>query len=153
MNESSYFMFNFVTFRWKDICIDLKTQNPEYFDIRNDWKGLLYRQSKKVGGNLHCIMIFQRMSNLSLSVLPNLVTTSKNDSPKQSNIIRSSSIPVRNASRPPKSPCVISTNESEGLCKIPLSNEVDTVNNQVMGEEESDDSLEDLNSDVDEGPS
>ncbi|KAG8452084.1 hypothetical protein GDO86_004031 [Hymenochirus boettgeri] len=48
--------------KWADIVTDLNTQNPEYFDIRHTERGLQYRKTKKVGGNLHCILAFQRLS-------------------------------------------------------------------------------------------
>ncbi|OBS57318.1 hypothetical protein A6R68_11561 [Neotoma lepida] len=49
-------------FRWADIVIDLNTQNPEFLDIRHLERGLQFRKTKKVGGNLHCIIAFQRLS-------------------------------------------------------------------------------------------
>ncbi|EPQ02673.1 Basic immunoglobulin-like variable motif-containing protein [Myotis brandtii] len=49
-------------FRWADIVTDLNTQNPEFLDIRHLERGLQYRKTKKVGGNLHCIIAFQRLS-------------------------------------------------------------------------------------------
>ncbi|XP_027413736.1 DNA repair protein complementing XP-G cells isoform X4 [Bos indicus x Bos taurus] len=48
--------------KWADIVTDLNTQNPEYLDIRHLERGLQYRKTKKVGGNLHCIIAFQRLS-------------------------------------------------------------------------------------------
>ncbi|XP_072832615.1 basic immunoglobulin-like variable motif-containing protein isoform X5 [Vicugna pacos] len=48
--------------RWADIVTDLNTQNPEYLDIRHLERGLQYRKTKKVGGNLHCIIAFQRLN-------------------------------------------------------------------------------------------
>ncbi|XP_018605687.1 basic immunoglobulin-like variable motif-containing protein [Scleropages formosus] len=48
--------------KWADIVIDLNTQNPEYLDIRHTERGIQYRKTKKVGGNLHCIMAFQRVN-------------------------------------------------------------------------------------------
>uniref|UniRef100_A0A8C1KQ89 Basic, immunoglobulin-like variable motif containing n=1 Tax=Cyprinus carpio TaxID=7962 RepID=A0A8C1KQ89_CYPCA len=48
--------------KWADIVTDLNTQNPEYFDIRHIERGIQYRKTKKVGGNLHCIMAFQRVN-------------------------------------------------------------------------------------------
>nr|XP_045002129.1 basic immunoglobulin-like variable motif-containing protein isoform X2 [Jaculus jaculus] len=48
--------------RWADIVTDLNTQNPEYLDIRHLERGLQFRKTKKVGGNLHCIIAFQRLS-------------------------------------------------------------------------------------------
>ncbi|XP_062959200.1 basic immunoglobulin-like variable motif-containing protein isoform X3 [Cynocephalus volans] len=49
-------------FRWTDIVTDLNTQNPEYLDIRHLERGLQYRKTKKIGGNLHCIIAFQRLN-------------------------------------------------------------------------------------------
>ncbi|KAM4795549.1 DNA excision repair protein ERCC-5 homolog [Rhinophrynus dorsalis] len=48
--------------KWADIVTDLNTQNPEYFDIRHTERGLQYRKTKKTGGNLHCLLAFQRLS-------------------------------------------------------------------------------------------
>ncbi|XP_048855050.1 basic immunoglobulin-like variable motif-containing protein [Brienomyrus brachyistius] len=48
--------------KWMDIVTDLNTQNPEYIDIRHTERGIQYRKTKKVGGNLHCIMAFQRVN-------------------------------------------------------------------------------------------
>ncbi|GAA6102545.1 basic immunoglobulin-like variable motif-containing protein [Tachysurus ichikawai] len=47
--------------RWADIVTDLNTQNPEYLDIRHTERGIQFRKTKKVGGNLHCLMAFQRV--------------------------------------------------------------------------------------------
>lgn len=46
-------------FRWADVTTDLNCQNPEFLDIRRLERGLQKRKTKKVGGNLHCIMAFQ----------------------------------------------------------------------------------------------
>ncbi|KAM8977471.1 basic immunoglobulin-like variable motif-containing protein [Pelodytes ibericus] len=46
--------------KWADIVTDLNTQNPECFDIRHTERGLQHRKTKKEGGNLHCIMAFQK---------------------------------------------------------------------------------------------
>ncbi|XP_017278874.1 basic immunoglobulin-like variable motif-containing protein [Kryptolebias marmoratus] len=48
--------------KWLDIVTDLNTQNPEYLDIRHTERGIQQRKTKKVGGNLHCIMAFQRVN-------------------------------------------------------------------------------------------
>uniref|UniRef100_UPI00398F173A DNA excision repair protein ERCC-5 n=1 Tax=Pristiophorus japonicus TaxID=55135 RepID=UPI00398F173A len=53
--------------KWADIVTDLNTQNPEYLDIRNPEKGIQYRKTKKVGGNLHCIIAFQKLNWQKLS--------------------------------------------------------------------------------------
>ncbi|XP_067890528.1 uncharacterized protein ercc5 [Heterodontus francisci] len=53
--------------KWADIVTDLNTQNPEYLDIRNPEKGIQYRKTKKVGGNLHCIIAFQKPNWQKLS--------------------------------------------------------------------------------------
>ncbi|XP_013417026.1 basic immunoglobulin-like variable motif-containing protein [Lingula anatina] len=46
--------------KWEDVSTDLNCQNPDYMDIRRLEKGMMKRNTKKVGGNLHCIMAFQR---------------------------------------------------------------------------------------------
>lgn len=48
--------------KWLDIVTDLNTQNPDYLDIRHTERGIQCRKTKKVGGNLHCIMAFQRVN-------------------------------------------------------------------------------------------
>ncbi|XP_024909492.1 basic immunoglobulin-like variable motif-containing protein [Cynoglossus semilaevis] len=48
--------------KWLDIVTDLNTQNPEFLDIRHTERGIQHRKTKKVGGNLHCIMAFQRVN-------------------------------------------------------------------------------------------
>ncbi|XP_076871162.1 basic immunoglobulin-like variable motif-containing protein [Brachyhypopomus gauderio] len=48
--------------KWADIVTDLNTQNPEYLDIRHTERGIQFRKTKKVGGNLHCLMAFQRVN-------------------------------------------------------------------------------------------
>ncbi|XP_056893596.1 basic immunoglobulin-like variable motif-containing protein isoform X2 [Takifugu flavidus] len=48
--------------KWADIVTDLNTQNPEYLDIRHTERGIQHRKTKKVSGNLHCIMAFQRFN-------------------------------------------------------------------------------------------
>ncbi|XP_076004743.1 basic immunoglobulin-like variable motif-containing protein isoform X2 [Genypterus blacodes] len=48
--------------KWLDVVTDLNTQNPEYLDIRHTDRGIQRRKTKKVGGNLHCIMAFQRVN-------------------------------------------------------------------------------------------
>lgn len=52
--------------RWEDIVTDLNCQNPQYLDIRRLDKGLQRRNSKKSGGNLHCIMAFQKSPFMSV---------------------------------------------------------------------------------------
>lgn len=48
--------------RWLDIVTDLNTQNPEFLDIRHTERGIQRRKTKKVGGNLHCIIAFQKVN-------------------------------------------------------------------------------------------
>ena len=50
----------FLSYRWEDIDIDLSSQNPDFYDIRRLHKGIQQRNTKKKGGNLHCIIAFQR---------------------------------------------------------------------------------------------
>lgn len=46
--------------RWTDIQTDLNNEAPFYLNIRQLHKGILQRNVKKTGGNLHCIMAFQK---------------------------------------------------------------------------------------------
>ncbi|KAK3095376.1 hypothetical protein FSP39_013957 [Pinctada imbricata] len=46
--------------RWTDIVTDIGCVNPEFLDIRRLEKGMQKRKTKKIGGNLHCIIAFQR---------------------------------------------------------------------------------------------
>lgn len=45
---------------WADIQTDLNNEAPFYLNIRQLHKGILQRNVKKTGGNLHCIMAFQK---------------------------------------------------------------------------------------------
>lgn len=47
--------------RWKDVATDLDCQNPDFLDIRRLEKGMQRRRTKKVGGNLHCILALERI--------------------------------------------------------------------------------------------
>ena len=47
--------------RWDDIVKDLNCQNPDYFNIRHRERGVKKRNTKKVGGNLHDILAFQKV--------------------------------------------------------------------------------------------
>ena len=50
--------------RWDDISMDLNSGNPDYYDVRRLWKGQ-QKRSKTGGGNLHCIMAFEKsVSNI-----------------------------------------------------------------------------------------
>lgn len=40
---------------------DLTCKQPEYFNIRHTERGVQTRKTKKVGGNLHCIMAFKKL--------------------------------------------------------------------------------------------
>ena len=40
---------------------DLTCKQPEYFNIRHTERGIQTRRTKKVGGNLHCIMAFKKL--------------------------------------------------------------------------------------------
>ncbi|CAL1593273.1 unnamed protein product [Knipowitschia caucasica] len=53
--------------RWLDIVTDLSTQNPDFLDIRHLERGIQHRKTKKVGGNLHCIIAFQKVNWQKLS--------------------------------------------------------------------------------------
>jgi hypothetical protein len=47
--------------RWDDVTKDLNCQNPYYFNIRHRERGIQRRKTKKIGGNLHCIMAFKKL--------------------------------------------------------------------------------------------
>ncbi|XP_070173302.1 basic immunoglobulin-like variable motif-containing protein isoform X1 [Littorina saxatilis] len=74
--------------RWEDIVIDLNCQNPEFFDIRREWKGLQRRNTKKTSGNLHCILAFERSTSTTTSLTSSI-------SNKRTQIPRNSGLPVR----------------------------------------------------------
>lgn len=46
--------------RWEDIVTDLTRQSPEIFNIRHTERGVQTRNTKRKGGNLHCIMAFKK---------------------------------------------------------------------------------------------
>ncbi|KAL9965927.1 hypothetical protein ACROYT_G029794 [Oculina patagonica] len=46
--------------RWTDIETDLNNEAPLYLNIRQLHKGIQQKNVKKTGGNLHCIMAFQK---------------------------------------------------------------------------------------------
>ncbi|XP_031552794.1 basic immunoglobulin-like variable motif-containing protein [Actinia tenebrosa] len=48
--------------RWSDIDTDLNCENPYHMNIRKLHNGVMQRKTRKVGGNLHCLMAFQRSS-------------------------------------------------------------------------------------------
>ena len=50
-----------VNSRWEDVVKDLTCKQPEYFNIRHTERGIQTRRTKKVGGNLHCIMAFKKL--------------------------------------------------------------------------------------------
>ena len=63
--KSGAFFFNnwwpvSLCLRWTDIQTDLNNEAPFYLNIRQLHKGILQRNVKKTGGNLHCIMAFQK---------------------------------------------------------------------------------------------
>ena len=58
--------------RWDDISIDLNSGNPDYYDVRRLWKGQ-QKRSKTGGGNLHCIMAFEKSVRNLLFELSQLI--------------------------------------------------------------------------------
>jgi hypothetical protein len=47
--------------KWRDIEVDIQTQFPDFFNIRQSEKGVQTREkSKRVGGNLHCLLCFRK---------------------------------------------------------------------------------------------
>ena len=144
-------VFN-TTGRWEDISVDLNCQNPEYLDIRRDWKGLQCRNTKKVGGNLHCILAFQRASTRTRTNTNNSSSPSSLTAGTPTQIPRSSNLPVRRSaggsglSSPTdtKAPARLSPERAES--RSPESE----VEEEVPLEVESCDSDEDLESNVSE---
>eukprot|EP00357_Protocruzia_adherens_P017403 CAMPEP_0115010610 /NCGR_PEP_ID=MMETSP0216-20121206/23426_1 /TAXON_ID=223996 /ORGANISM="Protocruzia adherens, Strain Boccale" /LENGTH=420 /DNA_ID=CAMNT_0002378873 /DNA_START=131 /DNA_END=1393 /DNA_ORIENTATION=- len=53
--------------KWRKIVFDIEQQNPDFYDIRREWRGAQRREGerftkgKRVGGNLHGIMEFQSL--------------------------------------------------------------------------------------------
>ncbi len=47
--------------RWVDIVTDLTCERPNYFNIRHTERGVQAKRTKKIGGNLHCIMAFKKL--------------------------------------------------------------------------------------------
>ena len=47
--------------RWDDIVTDLTRRSPEIFNIRHTERGVQTRNTKRKGGNLHCIMAFKKL--------------------------------------------------------------------------------------------
>ena len=47
-------------YRWADIITDLTRRSPEIFNIRHTERGVQTRNTKRKGGNLHCVMAFRR---------------------------------------------------------------------------------------------
>ncbi|KAH9514677.1 hypothetical protein Btru_023248 [Bulinus truncatus] len=53
---------------WEEICIDLNCAETSFFNIRQNWRGIITREnSRRQGGNLHCIMAFQKEESSPLS--------------------------------------------------------------------------------------
>jgi hypothetical protein len=50
----------FAIVRWTDIVTDIGCVNPDFLDIRRLEKGMQRRKTKKIGGNLHCILSFTK---------------------------------------------------------------------------------------------
>ncbi len=48
-------------YRWDDIVTDLTRRSPEIFNIRHTERGVQTRNTKRKGGNLHCIMAFKKL--------------------------------------------------------------------------------------------
>lgn len=51
--------------RWADIRKDIELQSPQFLNIRKLELGVQKRKTKKVGGNLHCLMLFCRVDDPS----------------------------------------------------------------------------------------
>jgi hypothetical protein len=53
--------------KWSDIVTDIDCQNPRYFNIRHPERGVQemkkMKKSSRAGGNLHCLIVFERTNN------------------------------------------------------------------------------------------
>ncbi|XP_071798489.1 basic immunoglobulin-like variable motif-containing protein [Asterias amurensis] len=47
-------------FRWDDISLDLNCKSPQCLNIRKLHLGVQTRKTKRVGGNLHCLIAFKK---------------------------------------------------------------------------------------------
>jgi hypothetical protein len=53
--------------RWEEVAKDIGSQNPEFLNIRKLERGVQRREGaeftsgKKLGGNLHCLLVFERL--------------------------------------------------------------------------------------------
>lgn len=54
-----------IYYRWEDIVRDLSCESPQYFNIRHPERGVLSKNTKRKGTNLHCIMAFKKLSSPS----------------------------------------------------------------------------------------
>lgn len=59
-----YLMCTRISGRWKDIVTDLTRRSPEIFNIRHTERGVQTRNTKRKGGNLHCLMAFKRVESI-----------------------------------------------------------------------------------------
>lgn len=132
----------FLLHRWQDISLDLNCQNPEFFDIRREWKGLQKRNTKKMGGNLHCILAFERSSSLPLYA-------KRTQIPRSSNI---SNLPPRclAGGNAPTSPNEAKSSTVQGKDHLDLKVQASPADDEYDFEAESCDSQEDLESNVSE---
>jgi hypothetical protein len=78
--------------RWSEIVMDINNQNPYYYNIRKPEQGIKEFQSeslrsgKKAGGNLHCLILFERFD------LPTKIKKNPQLSKTNSNIKQDSEI-------------------------------------------------------------
>lgn len=71
--------------RWEDIVKDLTCEMPKYFNIRHTERGILSKNSKRTGKNLHCIMAFKKLQD-SLTTLLFDNVDSEDDMSSQSEV-------------------------------------------------------------------
>ena len=62
--QKLYFYYNSLC-RWTDIATDLNTKRPEFFNIRHTERGIQLKKTKRLGGNLHCIMAFKKQEEVA----------------------------------------------------------------------------------------
>ena len=67
--------------RWSDIDTDLNNELPFFLNIRKLHEGIKQLNTKKTGGNLHCIMAFEKsvFQGLSKKTASKMVLRQEND--------------------------------------------------------------------------
>ncbi|KAL8611645.1 hypothetical protein ACOMHN_060656, partial [Nucella lapillus] len=102
--------------RWEDIVTDLNCQSPDHLDIRREWKGVMQRDTRKKGGNLHCILTFQRATTATATAsVVNGNTTNMTPTVSDGDVADRRSVPGRRRQIPRSSGLPSSGLPSSGL--------------------------------------